>query len=447
MFHDSLLVLLALLLVLLNGFFVAAEFGIVKLRATRVAELRAIGGWRGPALARVHRHLDAYLSACQLGITLASLGLGWIGEPAFAHLVEKPLSWLGLHQDRGAVEATAFIIAFCLISFLHIVVGELAPKSVAIRRPESVSLWTAVPLLTFYWLMMPFIWLLNLSANLVLRGAGLAAGGGHAEETPHSLEEMRTILHSSRPSLGTEAREINALASHALELPELDVSELMRPWRELVALRSDSGYAEVHELIRRHRYSRYPLLGPTGEVLGVLHVKDILLEEPGADFGARLRRHLHPPLQVREDDSAASLLHRFRHGSSHFALVRDRDFQHSGFLTLEDVLEAILGEITDEHEARRPQQVRRRPQRLKSGELLARGDTPIYLVERELGRAIAGSGESNTLAGLLMQQLDRLPQEGETVELDGLRIQAARVSGARLESVRLEEVERSAGSD
>jgi CBS domain containing-hemolysin-like protein len=439
-FHDSLLVLVALLLVLLNGFFVAAEFGIVKLRATRVAELQAIGGWRGPALARVHRHLDAYLSACQLGITLASLGLGWIGEPAFAHLVEKPLSWLGLHEDRGAVEATAFVIAFTLISFLHIVVGELAPKSVALRRAESVSLWTAVPLLTFYWLMYPFIWLLNLSANLTLRAAGLAAGSGHEQESPHSLEEMRALLHYSRASLGREAREINALASHALELPELDVSELMRPLREMVAIHSNWDHAEVRALVRRHRYSRYPLLGASGEVLGVLHIKDILLEQGGAGFGARLRRHLHPPLQVREEDSAASLLHRFRQGSSHFALVRDRDVQLSGFLTLEDVLEAILGEITDEHEARRTGQVSRRPLRLKNGELLARGDTPIYLVERELGRPIAGSGESNTLAGLVMQQLDRVPQEGETVELDGLRIKAARVSGARVESVRVREV-------
>ena len=138
-FHDSLLLLIAFLLVLLNGFFVAAEFAIVKLRNTRVAELRQIGGWRGHALARVHGHMDAYLSACQLGITLASLALGWIGEPAFAHLVEQPLGWAGLQLDRAVVEAIAFVVAFSLISFLHIVIGELAPKSMAIRRPEAVS--------------------------------------------------------------------------------------------------------------------------------------------------------------------------------------------------------------------------------------------------------------------------------------------------------------------
>ena len=439
--HDSLLLLIAFVLVLLNGFFVAAEFAIVKLRNTRVAELRQIGGWRGHALARVHGQIDAYLSACQLGITLASLALGWIGEPAFAHLVEQPLGWAGLQLDRAAVEAIAFVVAFSLISFLHIVIGELAPKSMAIRRPESVSLWTALPLWLFYWLMYPFIWLLNNSANLVLRLAGLDRAGDE-HQASYSPRELRSILHSSRPEMEGEARDTAVLAKHALELPELDVSELMRPLREMTAIRDGQSHAEVRRILQQQHYSRYPLLDESDQVLGVLHVKDILealLDSPGEDFPARLRRQLHEPLIAREDDSLADLLRRFRHGTSHFALVLDQDFQRSGFLTLEDLLEALLGDITDEHEARRPQQVQRQPRRLKDGHWLARGDTPIFMAERELGRAIAGTEESSTLAGLLMERLDRMPAAGDVVEQDGVSIEVLRVRGARVESVQFSE--------
>ena len=438
--QDSLLLLLALLLVLLNGFFVAAEFAIVKLRNTRVAELRQIGGWRGRALARVHADIDAYLSACQLGITLASLALGWVGEPAFAHLVEQPLRWIGLQLDRAAVEAIAFVTAFTLISFLHIVIGELAPKSMAIRRPETVSLWTALPLWLFYWLMFPFIWLLNGSANLVLRLAGLDRADEH--EAPYSRRELRSILHRSRPALEGEERDTAVLAKHALELPELEVSELMRPLRELCALRDGDDPAEVRRVLRQQQYSRYPLLDRAGQVLGVLHVKDILdvlLDHSAADFSAQLRRSLRQPLQAREDESLAELLRRFRLGSSHFALVMDQDFQPSGFLTLEDLLEALLGDISDEHEGRRPPQEQRQPRRLEDGAWLARGDTPIFMAERELGRAIAGSEESSTLAGLLMQRLDRMPEAGDVIEQDGVRIKVLRVHGARIDSVEFSE--------
>lgn len=442
MVQDSLLLLAALLLVLLNGFFVAAEFALVKLRRTRVAELRRVGGWRGQALARVHGRMDAYLSACQLGITLASLGLGWIGEPAFTHLLQAPLAALGLHLDHAALEGVAVAVAFALISFLHIVVGELAPKSLAIRRPEPVSLWTALPLWLFYWTMLPFIWLLNASANRILRLAGLDAHEDH--DSTYSSQELRVILHHSRAAMEDEEREVNAVATHALELQDLEVSELMRPLRELVAVRDGQNQAEVRRLVQQHRYSRYPLLDEAGNVLGVLHLKDIfgvLLDGDDGDFPARLRRHLHAPLRTREDDSAAELLQRFRAGTTQFALVENLGFQPGGFITLHDVLQALLGEIADEHESARPQQVRRQPRRLKDGRLLARGDTPIYLAERELGRSIGGSETASTLAGLLMEKLDRMPRAGEVLALDGVRIEVLRVRGARVELVRVGKID------
>ncbi len=187
-FADAGLILFALFLVLLNGFFVAAEFAMVKLRATRVETIAKQHGWRGAILRKVHNQLDAYLSACQLGVTLASLGLGWVGEPAFAELLEPLLAMIGVHSDE-LIRGISFFTAFFIISYLHIVVGELAPKSWAIRKPELLSLWTAVPLYLFYWLMYPAIWLLSASANAILQDRR----PGRARPAPRaSLQPRRT---------------------------------------------------------------------------------------------------------------------------------------------------------------------------------------------------------------------------------------------------------------
>ena len=196
LFADLGLVLFALFLVLLNGFFVAAEFAMVKLRSTKVEAIAEQNGWRGHILRTVHNQLDAYLSACQLGITLASLGLGWVGEPAFAELLTPLLSAIGIESQK-LVHGISFFVAFFIISYLHIVVGELAPKSWAIRKPELLSLWTAAPLYAFYWLMYPAIYLLNASANAILRVAGQGEPGPHHEHH-YSRDELKLILHSSR---------------------------------------------------------------------------------------------------------------------------------------------------------------------------------------------------------------------------------------------------------
>ncbi|HKY20253.1 MAG TPA: hemolysin family protein [Vicinamibacterales bacterium] len=428
----------ALFLVLLNAFFVAAEFAIVKIRGTRVEELASIHGWRGRILAAVHARLDAYLSACQLGITLASLGLGWIGEPAFAHLLEIPAGWLGLDHDPERLKAVAFFFAFSLISFLHIVVGELAPKSMAIRRPEAVSLWTAAPLWAFYWLMYPFIRGLNASANWVLRVAGLGLQDGHAHEAPYSREELRSILHLSRPATEGTEKGISSYVRHALELPDLEVSDLMRPRRELVSIPANAQYEEVRQLVRMHRYSRYPVLGHDKAFRGILHIKDIFMEEAGPDYPARLERRLHKPIYVLATRSVAELLHRFQDEASHFALVQQaEDGRVVGFLSLEDVLETVFGEITDEHERDRKQQIRRDPVWEGADTLIARGDTPLFRIERELGREIEGSEEIGTLSGLLMRGLDSVPKTGDFITHDGLLIEVEAAHGPRVNWVRI----------
>lgn len=198
------LVFVAFLLVILNGFFVAAEFGLVKLRATRVRAIAKNLGWRGRMLAKVHGRLDEYLSACQLGITLASLGLGWVGEPAFAALIEPALANVGVTNPKF-IHGIAFFIAFFTISYLHIVVGELVPKSLAIRMAERVSLWTSPALYAFYWIMFPAIWILNKSSNIVISFLKLKPKDGH--ESQYTSEELKLILRGSRPNEDFSALE------------------------------------------------------------------------------------------------------------------------------------------------------------------------------------------------------------------------------------------------
>lgn len=438
----------ALFLVLLNGFFVASEFAIVKLRHTRVEELRRLHGFRGRILATVHHNLDAYLSACQLGITLASLGLGWVGEPAFASLLERPLAAMGLDDDPESVHLVAFVIAFATISYLHIVIGELAPKSAALRKPEAMSLWTAVPLFSFYWLMFPFIWFLNLSANAVLRRFGLEAGPGHGHEAPYTNDELRMILHLSRAASDEDrapGAEMNRMLAHTLELSHLHASDVMRNRRELASISTQDEAAAIRRTLQHHRYSRYPYFDPQADdYLGVLHHKDIVFEHPGLDFQTRLRRHLRPMERFGEDSPIGDLLRQFRLGAPHMALVVDSEDRVVGFVTMEDVLEAVFGEIRDEHEQSRVHQIRREPFWLEDGSLLVRGDTPLFMVERELRIDVSESDSISTVTGLLMSRLGRIPQKGDAVFFSGYRAEVIRTSGAAIESVHI--VEANAGS-
>ncbi|WP_273457260.1 hemolysin family protein [Nevskia ramosa] len=435
-FDNALLVALAFALVVLNGFFVAAEFSLVKLRTTRAQELSTQNGWRGRILGKVHGQLDTYLSACQLGITLSSLGLGWVGEPAFASLLEPLLTMAGIDNER-TMHTIAFIVAFTVISFLHIVIGELAPKSMAIRQPEGVSLWTATPLYAFYWLMYPAIELLNRSANIALKAAGLEGTGGHDANNSYTHDELKMILHLSHAAGDKPESNLNIMLAHTLELQDLVASDLMRTRREMIGLDHDSSHAEVRRIVQKYGYSRYPLLDEDEAIVGVVHVKDLLLEPPGDDYPQRLRRLARDIHRFREDTPALEVLRRFRQGAPHLALVDDFEGTMDGFVTLEDVLEAMLGEIVDEYEPRRAGQVDRRIVHLADGSLLLRGDTPVYRLERVLGAEIDGSEDVDTVAGLVMQKLDRIAVRGDQIVIGAHEITVQRVTGPRIERIKV----------
>jgi CBS domain containing-hemolysin-like protein len=427
--ENTLLLVLAILLVALNGFFVAAEFGIVTLRKTRIRAIAKKSGLRGRILAEVHGKLDSYLSACQLGITLASLGLGWVGEPAFAGLLQPVFGWLGITSPQ-VVHGVSVVIAFGVISFLHIVVGELAPKSLSIRIPEAVGLWCAVPLYGFYWAMYPAIWLLNASSNLVLRVAGLSGTAGH--ETHYSTEELKLILRTSTSTGGKFTHDERHVLAHSLEFSQMSVADLMRPINEVIALYAGRTVEANIETVLRNRFSRYPYFDAGGEeVLGMIHLKDLFFsQQAGREIGD-LADYLRPVETISARTPAQDLFRRFRHGAPHFALIGEKGKRPVGFITLDNLLGAMVGEIRDEFRMNENDWL---PQ--PDGTYIGKASLPIVSLERVLGIDInneeMGLDEVESVGGLLMVKLGDIPKQGQRIEFPQFDVVVKKMKGPRI---------------
>ena len=430
--ENILLIVAALLLVALNGFFVAAEFGLVKLRQTRIRAIVKTQGLRGRILAIVHHDLDVYLSACQLGITLASLGLGWIGEPAFASLFEPVFSLLGV-ASPAMIEGVSFAIAFFLISFLHIVVGELVPKSMAIRGPERIGLWCALPLYGFYWLMYPAILLLNLSANWVLKVSGLAQELGH--DAQYSSDELKLILRSgARQAQGIQGsgskftRDEWNLLAHTLDFGELKVADLMRPAHEIVGLSAANTLQENLQIIYRNRFSRYPYFDAEHQqVLGLLHLKDVFIAQQDSKPIVNLTDYLRPVQYIAPNLSAQELLRQFRTGAPHFAVIGRTGQPPQGFVTLDNLLSVLVGEIRDEFRHNNSEWTR-----AEDGTLQGKGSLPIVTLEHMLGSDLEYDDSVDSVGGLVMAQLGEVPREGQTVNFDAFDIVVEKMKGPKI---------------
>ncbi|PSR54332.1 hemolysin [Adhaeribacter arboris] len=343
-------ILLTILLVLLNGFFVAAEFAIVKVRASQI-ELRAQAG---NSLAKVAlsmiNNLDAYLSATQLGITLASLGLGWIGEKVVASIIINIMVWAGFQGNEALAHSIALPIAFAVITILHIVFGELAPKSLAIQRSEATSLAVSIPLRVFYLVSWPAIWFLNGFSNLILRAFGITPM--HGSEV-HSSEELRLLFEQSKES-GAIQDSQHELMENVFQFNDRMVKQIMVPRTKLAALDVDSSEDKILDMVFHEGYSRIPVYKETiDNIVGVLYVKDLLIvirrNEP-----IDLKQLMRPAYFVPETKKIHRLLQHFQRSHMHMAIVSDEFGGVSGLVTIEDIMEELVGEIQDEYDEEIP---------------------------------------------------------------------------------------------
>ncbi len=415
----ALYLFLAALFVLANGYFVAAEFAIVKVRSTQLAELAASGNRRARMALRLTRNLDAYLSATQLGITLASLALGWIGEPAFARLIEPALARFGTFSEAVAHSISA-TIAFSIISVLHIVFGELAPKSVAIRKPVAMSLWIAHLLSFFYYVMFPAIWLLNGLSNLVLRAIGMrpATEG----EIAHSEEELRLILaHSGEAGVLSEPNL--EIIQGVFQFRRRTARQIMVPRTDVVILSTKRSIEENLETIRTAGHTRYPLCdGSLDNTIGFIHVKDLFLGQlrgPGRPL-TDLRRDI---LFVPENTTVENLLNQFLETRTHMAVVIDEYGGASGIVFLENITEELFGQIQDEFDRERME-----VEPLGNGKYRVRGD---YLIEDLADRLEIRIDEppEETIGGYVVARIGREIEPGDRCRLGNLEIEV--VEGER----------------
>lgn len=342
-------IILIMFLVILNGFFVAAEFSMVKVRSTRIDTLVLEGNTQAKYAKNIVDHLDTYLSACQLGITLASLGLGWVGEPAVAAMLEPALTWIGLSVQL--IHTIAFAIAFSIITALHIILGELAPKSLAIQKTEGVSLWTAVPLLGFYKVMYPFIWILNEASNKILRAVGVEVSSEH--QAAHTEEEIRILMEESHKQGYIDQTELTYV-DNIFNFVERHAREVMIPRTDMVCLYMDNSFEENLEIALTEQLTRYPLCNPDKDnIAGFIHTKDLL---SAAARGQRpdIRDLVRNVIAVPESMAISDLLKILQKNRAQLAMVVDEYGGTAGLVTVEDILEEIVGEIQDEFDEERP---------------------------------------------------------------------------------------------
>ncbi|MBV8859732.1 MAG: HlyC/CorC family transporter [Acidobacteria bacterium] len=426
----ALYLLTVLLLVCANGFFVAAEFALVGVRRSRVETLAEGGDGRAARLLGLLDNLNAYISATQLGITMASLALGWVGEPVFAHLLEGPLAG---RVSEAALHTISFAVAFTIITFLHIVLGELAPKTLALELTERVALAVSWPLLVFYKLFSWPIRLLDWAGTRTVRLFGLRPSGEHA--SAYTEEELRRLVDISRKSGHLEEAE-QQLIHGVFEFAEAQVQEAMVPRTGVTALPASATLAEARAVFREHGYSRLPVYrGSLDDVVGVLFRRD--LEEfldgtrPAEEFDAA--RLAHPTLFLFATTRLGAALRQMRDARTHLACVVDEYGGLEGIVTLEDLLEEIVGEINDEYD----EEVREQIVAEADGTFLLDGMLAVRDANRRFRLGLPEDGHYTTVAGFLLARAGRLLKPGETVEHEGATFRVERVERRRLRTVRL----------
>ena len=419
------------LLILANAFFVATEFAFVKIRASQLKAMRkpGKGDWRLALAIRVTTHLDRYLSATQLGITLTGLGLGWLGEPVVAHWVSAPLSRWGIVSPT-AVTSISYGLAFAGIAFVEIVLGELVPKYFAIRRPRPVALWVAAPLIVFYTVCYPFIWTLNRTANGLLLWMGIPP----TREFDHGFnqEELQYVLMNSRHVHPSDDL-VNKLMLKALRLKETTAEQVMLPREQVVVLWRDKPLAENMAVAQKSGYSRLPLCGDTqDQVLGVIHVKELLWQHQVLGAQTNLAAIVRPILTFMAKTRLPAMLELFRRSRNHLAVVLDRDEKLLGLVSFEDVLEELVGDIRDEFDIEKGPFFER-----SADAVLVDADLPLRDLASEMSWPLP-TQTTETVEKWALRHWGRVPPTGAQLEIEGgFELTATEVGPRRIRRLRV----------
>ena len=421
----ALKILAVLALVLLNGFFVAAEFSLVRIRETQLDTL-VTKGWRRAKMARhIVRNLNSYLSATQLGITMVSLGLGYLGEPIFSSLLTPVFGWFGMDSSEW-IKTISFIVGFSVLTFLSVVAGELAPKWLTIQKPLPIALWSAYPLHWFYIALYPFNRLLNHAARFLLEKIGISpddkADGAHSEE------ELRLVLASSQNTAGGRNIVLNAL-----DLRHRVVREVMRPRQEVAAFNSDATIADCLALAERTRYSRFPLCegGNLDKTHGVVHIKDLYALRDKARTAADLSIAARKLIYVPETARLERLLQLFLERKLHFAFVVDEYGGTLGIVTLENALESLVGQIQDEFDAEETQLVH-----TSENVWEVAGTLPLHEMEKIIG-TVAHDESVTTASGWLTEKLGGFPQTGNLLMVGNFELRVEEMDGPRVARLKI----------
>lgn len=421
-------IIFILLLVCANGFFVAAEFAIVKVRSSQIAQQLKIGHRRASLAMNIVDHLDAYLSATQLGVTLTSLGLGWVGEPLLADMIIGPLGAAGIVSDQ-AVHAIAFGVSFAILTFLHIVLGELAPKSLAIQYPETTTLVISFPLQMFYRLFRPAIWMLNKTANGFLKLLGISPS--KASELFHSAEELQMIVAEGAKT-GVLNKTEQELISSIFEFSATTAREIMVPRPDMIAIEHTTPREKIIQIVTEEGYSRMPVYHESiDNIIGIIHSKDLISLLEHRDLIV-LDDILRPAHFVPETIKISQLLRDMQQRKLSMAIVIDEFGGTQGIITMEDILEEIVGEIHDEYD-----EVLKDVEQSADGSAIVNARISIDIFNEKFGVEIPEGSEYETLNGFLYATTGRIPELNEEIVFGPLTFTVLKKSQRRIRQVRV----------
>lgn len=426
---DGLKILAVIVLVVLNGFFVAAELALVRIRDTQLEALVVKGNRRAKVARGIIENIDAYIGATQFGITLASMGLGVVVEPVFRHLLQPLFSLFDISSLQ--TESTiAIIVGFFVNSYLLIVAGELAPKAMAIRKTLETALFVARPLRWFYRLSYPFIWVLNHSARWLLRQLGIADAS--EDGRAHSEEELRLLLSSAQKISGTTGSG-RRVAINALDLRRRMARDVMRPRQEIVVFDTESSVAECAELAEKTRYSRFPLCeaGDLDRSVGVIHIKDLYTAQHRTQTGGELLGLARKLIYVPETARLEKLLQMFLERRLHVAIVVDEYGGTVGMVTLENILEELVGQIQDEFDQEKPLLVRRNETTWE-----AAGALPVHELDEVVGETLQEEGIT-TVSGWVTHRLGGFPKIGDVLTVGAYELRVEEMDGTRVGRLRI----------